>query len=75
MSYALYGKRTERWYNEDTKKWNEPDRTFRALNAAGVRVNKLEDAFIFYERSDAVDFMNKHTFKPGVKIEIRKVKD
>lgn len=75
MSYALYGKRSVAIPNTETGELMGPDKTFRALNEKGVRVNKLEDAFVFYTREDAEEFMNKHTYKPGVEVEIRKVKD
>ena len=72
MSYFVYGKRTMPWYNKDTKKMNEPDKTFRALNGRGIRVNKLEEACVFAEKADAQEFIDSHFWREGTKLEIRK---
>lgn len=75
LPWLIYGKRTEPWYNEDTREWNEPDTTFRALDAKGIRVNKLEDAFAFAEKQDAEDFLKSQKYlKKGAVFEIRKAK-
>ena len=72
MAYVVYGKRTERWYNSDTNQWNEPDTNFRALDGRGIRVNKLQDACLYATREDAQEFIDSHSFRDGVKLEIRK---
>lgn len=74
MSYWVYGRRTEPWYNSDTKEWNEPDKNFRALNGAGIRVNKLSEACEFATKEDAQQFIDSHSYRDGVKLEIRKKK-
>lgn len=74
MSYAVYGKRSA-WRNTETNKMEEPDKTFRALNGYGERVNRLSEAIIFYTREDAQEWIDSHTFRSEATIEIRKVKD
>lgn len=72
MPYFVYGKRTMPWYNEDTKKMNEPDSNFRALSGRGIRVNKLTETCVFAEKADAQEFIDKHKWREGTQLEIRK---
>lgn len=71
MSYFVYGKRTE----PDGKFILQPDKQFRPLDVFGRRVTKLEDAIPFVTREEAQEWVNEHSFKDGVKIEIRKKND
>lgn len=72
--YLIYGKRTKPLYDIYTHTTVGPDKTFRALNERGERVNKLEEAFSFATREDAQDFIDSHKHKDGVVFEIRKAK-
>lgn len=55
MSYLIYGRRTGK------KVKGEPvyDKTFRALNYRGVRVNKLADAGEYATKEDAQEVLDK----------------
>ena len=59
MPYVIYGKRIGKPVN------GEPiyDKTFRALNYNGLRVNKLADAGAYATREDAQEVLDK----PGTK--------
>lgn len=77
MAFLLYGKRTG-LINPETK---EPifDKTFRALDSYGCRVNKLVDAMAYAERADIEALLNKPKTKAAieaglVQFEIRKAK-
>ena len=76
MSYLIYGKMTERWYSKIDHKWHEPDKTFKALNWYGVRVNKLCDAAEYATYEDAKNKLEKETknHKKKAIFEIRKAK-
>lgn len=74
MGYGIWGKRTKAWYDSEEKKWNEPDKVFRALDANGQRVNRLVDAFEFATQEDCEDFISNHTWREGVELDIRKLK-
>ena len=56
MSYLLYGKRTGLKHPET----GEPifDKTFRALDSHGCRVNKLADAMAYAEKEDAMSLIS-----------------
>lgn len=70
--FFVYGKRTaEKHWNNYRGCWIPQDKQFRALNANGVRVNKLTEAIPFATKEDAEEFINKHKFLPGVELEIR----
>lgn len=64
MAYLLYGKRTGLVHPET----GEPvyDKTFRALDARGVRVNKLTEAMAYAERSDIEELLNKPKTKAAI---------
>lgn len=73
MSFLLYGKHLTRWV-DSRGKWHDPDKTFRALDYSGVRVNKLTDAGEYATREDAEEAMLKakpRIDKGTVAIEIR----
>lgn len=72
--YLIYGKRTERIHDKYTGETIPPDKTFRALDAKGIRVNKLENAMSFATKQDAQEFLDSHGHKPGTIFEIRKAK-
>lgn len=72
--WLIYGKRTKPWKDKNNRT-HEPDKTFRALDAQGVRVNKLDEAFSYATKEDAQERIDKA--KPpieGVIFEIRKAK-
>lgn len=70
--YYIYGKRTQPLLNLETHKWMGPDKTFRPIDYAGVRVYKKADAKTFETKEEAQDFLNKRGKKKGVVFEIRK---
>lgn len=72
MSYLVYGKRTERWYNEDDHSWNEPDKQFMPLNMKGIRTRKQDLKDCFATKEDAQEWIDSHSFRAGVKLEIRR---
>lgn len=74
MAYLIYGKRTKAIFNTKTKEMMGPDKTFKALNYKGYRVNKLSDADSFATIEDAKEFLKRKTPKDGVVFEIRKAK-
>lgn len=76
MPYLIYGKRTEPWWNREKRRWEDPDKTFRAIGYKGYRVTKLEDAGSFATREDAQEYLDNHADpnKTDIAWEIRKVK-
>ena len=72
--YLIYGKKTKPLWHDKKRRWVDSDKTFKAINEYGVRVNKLSDAFSFASREDAQEFLNAHKPKDGVIFEIRKVR-
>lgn len=73
-TYLIRGKRTKRWYNEETHQWVEPDKRFAALDYDGKRVTKLENAGTFAEKADAENWINSHKWRDGVELKIDKAK-
>lgn len=73
--YLIYGKRTKPWYNEKTKEWVEPDKTFRALTATGIRVTKLKNAMSFATKEDAQEFLDQQNiWRDGTVFDIRRAR-
>ncbi len=75
--WLLYGKRTG-LIDLETK---QPvyDKTFKALDSYGVRVNKLSDAMSYAEKSDIQEILDKPEIKANidaglVKFDIRRAK-
>ena len=62
--WLLYGKRTG-LIDLETK---QPvyDKTFRALDSYGVRVNKLSDAMSYAEKSDIQEILDKPAIKANI---------
>ena len=52
--YIIYGKRVGK------------DKTFRALDANGVRVNKLKDAMAYATKEDALEILEKPNIKENI---------
>jgi len=52
--YIIYGKRVGK------------DKTFRALDANGVRVNKLENAMAYATKEDALEILEKSNIKESI---------
>lgn len=52
--YIIYGKRVGK------------DKTFRALDANGVRVNKLENAMAYATKEDALEILEKPNIKESI---------
>lgn len=73
MPFAIYAKRTLPIFDPETKKTVGPDKSFAPLNEFGVRTTKAKLTNVFAEKSDAQEWIDKHNFKDGVKLEIRKV--
>ena len=71
--WLIYGKRTEPWWDSHNK-MRKPDKTFRALDAKGIRVNKLEDAMSYATKEDAEEVIAKKGTKKGVILEVRRAK-
>ena len=65
--YLIYGKHLTPWIDKK-KKIREPDKTFRALNARGMRVMRLDDAMSYASIEDAQAILDK----PGTKARIEK---
>jgi len=63
MEYLIYGKR-KGVLNKD----GEPvfDKTFRALDANGVRVSKKSDAMSYATKEDALSILNKPNIKENI---------
>lgn len=75
--WLLYGKRT----GLIDLKTKQPvyDKTFKALDSYGVRVNKLSDAMSYAEKSDIQEILDKPKIKANidaglVKFDIRRAK-
>lgn len=73
MPFAVYGKRCLSIFDTETKKTIEPDKSFAPLAEDGTRTTKAKLTNVFAEKSDAQEWIDKHNFKDGVKLEIRKV--
>lgn len=73
MPFAVYGKRCLSIFDTETKKTIEPDKSFAPLAEDGTRTTKAKLTNVFAEKSDAQKWIDKHNFKDGVKLEIRKV--
>lgn len=73
MPFAVYGKRCLSIFDTETKKTIEPDKSFAPLAGDGTRTTKAKLTNVFAEKSDAQEWIDKHNFKDGVKLEIRKV--
>ena len=71
--FAVYAKRTLPIFDIETKKAIEPDKSFAPLAEDGTRTTKAKLTNVFAEKSDAQEWIDKHNFKDGVKLEIRKV--
>lgn len=65
--YLIYGKHLTPWIDSKGKS-REPDKTFRALDARGVRVTKLDNAMSYATKEDAQEVLDK----PGTKARIEK---
>lgn len=74
VQYIIYGKRTERWFNPETKEWNEPDKSFKALDYHGIRVNQLSDAGFYDSKEEAQEIIDKAQGRNGAVFDIRKAK-
>ena len=73
MPFAVYGKRCLSIFDTDTKETMGPDKSFAPLDEFSVRTTKAKLTNVFAEKSDAQEWIDKHNFKDGVKLEIRKV--
>ena len=71
--YLIYGKRTKPWKNKKGY-LQQPDKTFRALDAYGRRVTSLDQAFSYATKEDAQERIDKANPREGVVFEIRKAK-
>lgn len=65
--YLIYGKHLTPWI-DNKHKMREPDKTFRALDAHGMRVTKLDNAMSYASIEDAQAILDK----PGTKARIEK---
>lgn len=65
--YLIYGKHLTPWIDSKGK-IREPDKTFRALDARGVRVTKLDNAMSYATKEDAQEVLDK----PGTKARIKR---
>ena len=65
--YLIYGKHLTPWIDSKGK-LREPDKTFRALDARGVRVTKLDNAMSYATKEDAQEVLDK----PGTKTRIKR---
>lgn len=73
MSFAIYAKMTTPW-RDGANQWHDEDKNFRAINGAGCRVTKLADACVFATKEDAEEFIESHSWRNGIKLEVRKLK-
>lgn len=72
--FLIYGKHIKSWKDKKGKT-HEPDKTFRALDGSGVRVNKLDQAFSYATKEDAQEVIDKAlASRDDVILEIRKAK-
>lgn len=67
--FAVYGKRCKPISNCNVK----PDKSFAPLDEFGRRTTKAKLTNVFAEKADAQEWIDKHSFKSGVELEIRKV--
>ena len=65
--WLIYGKHLTPWIDSKGK-LREPDKIFRALDARGVRVTKLDNAMSYATKEDAQEVLDK----PGTKARIEK---
>ena len=65
--WLIYGKHLTPWIDSKGK-LREPDKTFRALDARGVRVTKLDNAMSYATKEDAQEVLDK----PGTKARVEK---
>ena len=65
--YLIYGKHLTPWIDSKGK-LREPDKTFRALDAHGVRVTKLDNAMSYATKKDAQEVLDK----PGTRARVEK---
>lgn len=74
MAYLIYGKHITEWW--DGKMRQPADKTFKALDYKGIRVNKLENAGSFATREDAEEYLASKvdSKRTDVVFEIRKAK-
>lgn len=73
MPFAIYAKRTLPIFNIETKETMGPDKSFAPLDEHGVRTTKAKLTNVFAEKSDAQEWIDKHNFKDGVEVEVRKL--
>lgn len=74
MPFAVYGKRCLPTFDYKTNQTTiEPDKSFAPLAEDGTRTSKAKLTNVFAEKNDAQEWIDKHNFKDGVKVEIRKV--
>lgn len=66
--WLIYGKHLIPWIDSKGK-MRDPDKTFRALNAQGVRVTKLSDAMSYASKEDAQEVLDKPETKARIKRE------
>lgn len=71
--FAVYGKRTQPIFNYEDKTTIAPDKSFAPLDESGKRTTKAKLTNVFAKKSDAQEWIDKHNFKDGVELEIRKV--
>lgn len=71
--FAVYGKRCLPIFDTETKETMGPDKSFAPLAEDGTRTTKTKLTNVFAEKSDAQEWIDKHNFKDGVKVEIRKI--
>ena len=70
--WLIYGKHLVPWIDSKGK-MRDPDKTFRALDAHGVRVIKLDNAMSYATKEDAQEVLNKKGRSDCI-FEIRKAK-
>ena len=73
MPFAVYGRRTIGVRDVTTGKIVGPDKQFAPLNEYAIRTSKAKLTNVFAEKSDAQEWIDKHNFKDGVVVEIRRV--
>lgn len=70
--FAVYAKRTQP-VRGNNGHIISPDNTFKPINSNGVRVAKKDIDITFATKEDAQEWIDSHTFHPGVVTEIRKL--
>ena len=73
MPFAVYGKRCLPTFDYKTNQTIEPDKSFAPLAEDGTRTSKAKLTNVFAEKADAQEWIDKHSFKSGIELEIRKV--